>query len=77
SSEQSRDRVEVILIITGLGATPIETKDLKTINEIAAFEKETRAKQVEAVHSEKLPAVEFAGSSKDLDIPAFIRRRMR
>lgn len=77
STEQSRDRAEVILIITGLGATPIETKVIKTSRKSALAVEEPVLKIVDTTQPAEVSTVEFAGSTKDIDIPAFIRRRVR
>jgi cell division protein FtsZ len=70
TDERMRDRAEVILIVTGVGATPVEA-----IQRVTPVQQETRfEKPVQPVEvREPLPA---EISSTDLDIPAFMRRRL-
>lgn len=81
-------RVQVILIITGIGATPVETQQLQTAAE-------SYAASPRQVINDPLPAGEPVGfpnafvpsrsepranapmAANDLDLPAFIRRRHR
>jgi cell division protein FtsZ len=70
------DRVEVILVITGLGATPVQSPFVaKKPPEPALVEVET-VPQPEPVIAERAP-VEMIHQRSDLDLPAFMRRRMR
>ncbi len=69
------DRVEVILVITGLGATAVQSPF------VARKQAEPVPVEVEAV-MEPQPMVESAPiemihQRSDLDLPAFMRRRMR
>jgi cell division protein FtsZ len=70
------DRVEVILVITGLGATPVQTPF------VARKQAEPVPVAVETVMqaqpniAERAP-VEMIHQRSDLDLPAFMRRRMR
>lgn len=81
TDERMGDRVEVIMVLTGIGATPIE------VPKVAA----RPVQQPEAVavpapsprplpimeRTETHPAQEPATIQADLDIPAFLRRRIR
>jgi cell division protein FtsZ len=75
SDEQMHDRAEIILVITGLGAMPVESKqkiqkvDDPILKDPKPAKKETLLEEVSIV--------ELSGSSTDLDLPAFMRRRVR
>ncbi len=70
------DRVEVILVITGLGATPVQSPFVvRKQVEPAPVQVET-VLQPEPVEVERAP-VEMIHHRSDLDLPAFMRRRMR
>jgi cell division protein FtsZ len=77
SDNRMADRVQVILVITGLGATPVETTVLtRQIQqpqpiEVLKSPVQAPAKQVEAA------PIKVMHSRSDLDLPAFMRRRMR
>ena len=70
------DRVQVILVITGLGATPVDSrcapkKPVPELQEAApVFEPQPVAPVVK-------PQLEMASSHANIDVPAFIRRRLR
>jgi len=70
------DRVEVILVITGLGATPVQSPFVaRKQAEPVPVQVET-VRQAEPVEVERAP-VEMIHHHSDLDLPAFMRRRMR
>jgi cell division protein FtsZ len=84
------NRVQVILIITGLGATPVDTqsqrqKTVKAIETPAVMDTslpssppvQATAPAQPAPRPTSSPAVEMMPSSVDLDLPAFMRRRVR
>lgn len=65
------DRVQVILIVTGLGATAVDPRSLRKNTE-----------QPQPVNSkpqpiEESPIMELASANVNLDVPSFMRRRMR
>jgi hypothetical protein len=68
------DRCEVILVITGLGATPLDT----TMNQVTKPEQQEqfsmRTSQKVVQNQFREPA-EALVSDENLDIPAFLRRR--
>ncbi|MDR3572480.1 MAG: cell division protein FtsZ [Anaerolineaceae bacterium] len=71
-------RAQVILVITGLGATPLENsmpsrKPQQVVAQVAA---PCPAPQPVPA-AQPLPQMELAAASGDLDIPAFMRRRIR
>ncbi len=75
------DRVQVILVITGLGAVPVQTQQLFTRKTQPQPEPAPTQATAPAVAAPKRPAVEPAPvemihSRSDLDLPAFMRRRM-
>jgi cell division protein FtsZ len=92
---QLNNRAQVILIVTGLGALPIEQAipgAEKFLAEIAAQEKarqtkpktapETRRERVEPQQEQPSPSYSLSQSrptlsSTDLDVPAFLRKRIR
>ncbi len=70
------DRVEVILVITGLGATPVQSPFVaRKQAEPVPVQVET-VLQAEPAVVERAP-VEMIHHRSDLDLPAFMRRRMR
>jgi len=99
NAPQMHDRVQVILIITGIGSTPVSGTVLQTLQGIATPPARTTTPPFEAVHTnqppfiplsepedaqqmqqeppERMEIMEYTGVSNNLDVPAFIRRRMR
>ena len=70
------DRVEVILVITGLGATPVQSPFVaRKQAEPIPVEVET-VLEAQPTIAERAP-VEIIHQRSDLDLPAFMRRRMR
>ena len=68
------DRVQAILVITGLGATPVETP---VVNRRSIPAKPVEEKVPVAVAASPEPApIEVVNTRIDLDIPAFMRRRL-
>jgi cell division protein FtsZ len=87
NDDRMEDRVQVILVITGLGATPV---DAKPAVEQAPVEPKPVAQQVveilhpaippaaiRPVQPRPTPQVELAGAPANLDLPAFLRKRAR
>jgi cell division protein FtsZ len=70
------DRVQVILVITGLGATPVDQKSTvkrsfpQPVEAFPASQPEVKPAQVRS-------QVEMISNPTNLDVPAFIRRRLR
>lgn len=91
NDERMEDRVQVILIITGLGATPVDAKPVEQAPvEVKPAEPKPVAQQVaEILHPaippsvirpaqpKPSPQVELAGAPANLDLPAFLRKRAR
>jgi len=91
NDERMEDRVQVILVITGLGATPVDAKPVEPAPvEIKPAEPKPVAQQVaEILHPaippsvirpaqpKPSPQVELAGAPANLDLPAFLRKRAR
>lgn len=77
SNDCMEGRVQVILVITGLGATPLEAsmKSNKPQPIVAADTTPSAAPQPVAVS--QAPQMEMAAASGDPDLPAFMRRRIR
>ena len=82
------NRVQVILIITGLGATPVDTQPKlvrvsETVEAPAVMDTSLHSSRPGAAQetAEKMsterPQIEMMPSSVDLDLPAFMRRRVR
>jgi cell division protein FtsZ len=70
------DRVEVILVITGLGATAVQSPFVSRKQaEPIPVEVETVMQPQETI-AERAP-IEMIHQRSDLDLPAFMRRRMR
>jgi cell division protein FtsZ len=79
TDENLLGRVEVILILTGLGATAVETTDMqKKVEPEPVCAEATPSLSMGVNRQISRPRVEVpAGSSSNLDIPAFLRRRQR
>ena len=77
SNDCMEGRVQVILVITGLGATPLEAsmKSNKLQPVVAAVTTPNPAPQPVAVPA--APQMEMAAAAGDPDLPAFMRRRIR
>ncbi|GIV66070.1 MAG: cell division protein FtsZ [Bellilinea sp.] len=80
TDERMGDRVQVIMILTGIGATPIEVPKMAArpaqSNETVAVTPSPRPLPV-MDRAEASPSQEPATIQADLDIPAFLRRRVR
>jgi cell division protein FtsZ len=68
------DRCEVILVITGLGATPLDTtmSSISKPNHQEEYSTKTSQKYIDKQYREPVEAVV---ADENLDIPAFLRRR--
>jgi cell division protein FtsZ len=86
NDERLNDRVQVILVITGLGATSLEEvlpgAERLTTQEITEIEEEIEQaikedKEERPVPIPLAPTPVMTSTVKDLDLPAFIRRRER
>lgn len=77
SDPRMGDRVQVIMILTGLGATPVEVSSFqKRAAAPSPVEVGNTSIPLNTIHAETHP-VEMASMRSDLDIPAFLRRRAR
>ena len=70
------DRVQVIMILTGLGATPVEVSSFQRRVANPIPETNSQPLPVEGFQTES-QVMEVASMRNDLDIPAFLRRRVR
>jgi len=86
NDERMQDRTQVILIITGLGATSLEEalpgseKILPTRQTNLAHQSSSPTQPVAVptpAAPAEIPQMELAGAQVNLDIPAFMRRRVR
>ncbi len=92
NDERMEDRVQVILVITGLGATPVDARPVveQAAVEIIPAEPKPVSQQVAEILHPAIPAsvirpiqpkpspqVELAGAPANLDLPAFLRKRAR
>lgn len=90
SNDQMINRAQAILVITGIGATPVET-DIRPVLEkkVEPISRPIQEKPAVPAPSDsepvnfpftqtvsRTPQVELAGSTIDLDLPAFLRRRI-
>lgn len=79
TDERMGDRAQVILVITGLGATPVDSRppiaSRPTLTSPTP-QTETQAQPVRAQAQTTPPVEMIAPSITDLDIPAFMRRRL-
>ncbi|MCX6054701.1 MAG: cell division protein FtsZ [Chloroflexi bacterium] len=74
SDDRMEDRAQVILVLTGIGATSIDSR--KQYSESST---EILISDPITVHSftpSPVPQFEMVGTTTDLDIPAFLRRRV-
>jgi cell division protein FtsZ len=79
NDDRMEDRVQVILVITGLGATPVDKNSAKAsssdnipVRHITMPE----SLPVQTPQSMAIPVMELSGAPVNLDIPAFLRRRV-
>ncbi len=80
TDERMEDRVQVILVLTGIGATSVDSKQTQAVQP-----EEKQPQPVSEIHSEPVmlhtftptpePLFEMANNKKEVDIPAFLRRR--
>jgi len=82
TDERMGDRVQVIMILTGIGATPVEVPHLgrQPVVAVQSFPAPQPVHQPMAAHHQQpmqARSVEVAAIQADLDIPAFLRRRVR
>jgi cell division protein FtsZ len=76
NDERMENRVEVILVITGIGATPVDAASVKNPRaEKAATPAAAEPLRLARLHQPT--AIELNGAQTDLDLPAFMRRRVR
>lgn len=75
NDERMQDRVQVILIITGLGATPVDSH-IQVQRTAEAPQNPSVPPVTHAPHVNQMPQVELAGAPANLDLPAFLRRRV-
>jgi len=70
-------RVEVIMVITGLASIPMEQPRREV--QVQKTEKVVEAPRpaAQAAVPRDVPVLEFVATPQDLDIPAFLRRRIR
>lgn len=79
--EKMEDRVQVILVLTGIGATSIESSSVRQPSQTSQPVKQEPGENSSAAGYDTRPAeaefqLEMAGAPADLDIPAFLRRRV-
>jgi cell division protein FtsZ len=76
TDERMGDRVQVIMILTGLGATPIEVPAfMQKISQPKPIERAIRVGPAQPAVETHL--VDASSIQTNLDIPAFLRRRVR
>jgi cell division protein FtsZ len=79
NNDQMEDRAQVIMVITGLGATPLDnnqfTNKTAAPTTSTAFTRPILTPQQE--NSLHHPEISSPTNSADLDLPAFLRRRVR
>ncbi|NPV77903.1 MAG: cell division protein FtsZ [Anaerolineae bacterium] len=78
SNDQMVNRAQAILVITGIGATPVDTVARRPVEQPAETSLQTSEPvQLPFSQTASLPQVELAGAANDIDLPAFLRRRIR
>jgi cell division protein FtsZ len=82
NNEQMQGRAQVILIVTGLGGTPIEEimpnieqKQISPVDESVSLNHDSSIGLLDEIPDPK--QMVFAGAPTNLDLPAFMRRRAR
>lgn len=76
ADNRMEDRVQVILVITGLGATPVENT-VHTPHQQALHKPESDDEPAMITSGVEKAPYEISGARSELDIPAFLRRRPR
>ena len=81
NDDRMGDRVQVILVLTGIGATSVDSKQTTNSKPISQPEKTVEAKETEPVMLHSFvttpdPQYEMAQKENELDVPAFLRRRV-
>jgi len=78
------DRVQVILVLTGIGATSVDTSQRSVVQEVKREQAApvSVAAEEDAMLNPFIPSaepkqMEMAVNQNDLDIPAFLRRKVR
>jgi cell division protein FtsZ len=87
NDDRMEDRAQVILVITGLGGTPIDealpaTETAQPAKQLVSAEKHSAATAATSIplpnlSPAALPQIELTTTATNLDIPAFMRRRYR
>lgn len=79
--EKMEDRAQVILVLTGIGATSVESSAVRQRDQVVkpAHIEPGQSETNVNLHTQPMEAefqFEMAGAEVDLDIPAFLRRRV-
>jgi cell division protein FtsZ len=79
--EKMEDRAQVILVLTGIGATSVESSNVRHHNQTVQSAPAQPAANDSNFNLNTQPVApefqyEMAGAPVDLDIPAFLRRRV-
>lgn len=78
SNDQMVNRTQAILVITGIGATPVDTATRSPVEQTAEVSLlASEPVQLPFSQPAPLPQIELAGAANDIDLPAFLRRRIR
>ncbi|MHB0923239.1 MAG: cell division protein FtsZ [Bellilinea sp.] len=77
SDPRMGERVQVIMILTGLGATAVDVPSLQKRNSIPFPAEVGNSPLPPNSYQPETHPVEFASMRSDLDIPAFLRKRVR
>jgi hypothetical protein len=76
------DRAQVILVLTGIGATSVDSQNKAQVEPVQTPIQAVTNPPVEPIQlhsfvpSTPAPQLEMVGANTDLDIPAFLRRRV-
>jgi cell division protein FtsZ len=81
TDERMEDRAQVILVLTGIGATSVDSRSKEQPDQIKSPMKEVASIVSEPIQlhpfsPSPVPQLEMVGANTDLDIPAFLRRRV-
>jgi cell division protein FtsZ len=76
TDDRMENRVQVILVLTGIGATSVDGSRTTNLNEITSSNSIEQPINLNSFMPTPVPQLEMAGNPSNLDIPAFLRRRV-
>ncbi len=77
TDERMENRVELILVLTGIGATSVDSSDnQKPEEKLEPIDSVDEAVSINDLQSNGTSQVSMTGTPTNLDVPAFLRRRL-